>query len=97
VHLQVLDCKHNEIASLPAEIGTLFSLTKLDLSFNMLTQLPWEMASLNQNLKTLDVSRNTLIIPPRPIVDKGTAAILEYLAINKDKVKAHGLTVVDKK
>jgi len=60
----------------------------------MLTQLPFEMAALRQNLKVLDVSRNTLIIPPRPIVDKGCAAILEYLAQNEGKVKAHGLTVV---
>jgi hypothetical protein len=42
----------------------------------------------------LDVSRNPLIIPPRPIVDKGTVAILDYLAKNKNaNLKAEGLQV----
>lgn len=74
--------KHNEVAFLPIDLGKLKKLKKFDISFNMVTHLPFELGDL-QDLKTLDVSRNPLIIPPRPIVDKGTIAILDYLAKNK--------------
>jgi len=60
----------------------------------MLVSLPYEMGNMQQNLKVLDVSRNTLIVPPRPIVDKGTACILDWLQKNRGKeVKVSGLTV----
>jgi hypothetical protein len=74
--------KHNEVAFLPVDLGKLKKLKKFDISFNMVTHLPFELGDLH-DLKTLDVSRNPLIIPPRPVVDKGTIAILDYLAKNK--------------
>jgi len=74
-------------------LENLKKLKKFDISFNMVTHLPFELGDLHE-LKTLDVSRNPLIIPPRPIVDKGTIAILDYLAKNKNaNLKAEGLQV----
>jgi len=54
----------------------------------MMTELPWELGKLEDTLKMLDVQYNPLVIPPRPIVDKGTASILGWIAKNADKAKA---------
>lgn len=51
----------------------------------MLTELPWEFGRLENSLKILDVGYNPLVIPPRPIVDKGTSAILDWLKKNEEK------------
>jgi hypothetical protein len=51
----------------------------------MLAELPWEMWRLEPTVKLIDVQYNPLIIPPRPIVDKGTAAMLDWLKKNEEK------------
>jgi hypothetical protein len=51
------------------------------------------MANLNA-LNILEVSHNPLIIPPRPVVNKGTQEILQWLKKNEKegrKSKASGL------
>jgi len=63
------------------------NLRKIDISHNMLTELPWEMGNLEDTLKIFDVQYNPLVIPPRPVVDKGTQSILNWLAKNADKAK----------
>lgn len=85
--------------SSPPEIGDLTALGKLDVSHNMLTELPWELHQLTGTIRVVDVllsspslfphfqvQYNPLVIPPRPIVDKGTGAILEWLKKNEEKV-----------
>jgi len=54
----------------------------------MMTELPWELGKLEDTLKILDVQYNPLVIPPRPIVDKGTQTTLTWLAKNADKAKS---------
>jgi len=54
----------------------------------MLTELPWELGRLETSLKLLDVQYNPLVIPPRPIIDKGTAIMLNWLAKNEERGKA---------
>jgi len=59
----------------------------------MLTELPWDMALMTE-LKNLDVSHNPLVIPPRPVIQKGTEAILEWIKKNEKegrKGKVSGL------
>ena len=56
-------------------------------------ELPWEMANLS-SLNILEVSHNPLIIPPRPVVNKGTQEILGWLKNNEKqgrKSKTSGL------
>jgi len=92
--LEVLDCKHNEISYLLPEIGNLMKLKTFDLSFNMVTHLPFELGNLQDCLKSLDVSRNPLLVPPKAIIDKGTIALLDWLYKNKNaNLKAEGLAV----
>lgn len=67
--------------------------TKIDLSHNMLTELPWEMANLSA-LNILDVGHNPLIIPPRSAIQKGTQEVLLWLKKNEKegrKSKVSGL------
>lgn len=54
----------------------------------MLTELPWEMGKLENTIKLVDVQYNPLVIPPRPIVDKGTQQMLNWLSKNEEKAKA---------
>jgi len=92
--LTLLDIKSNEIAELPIEMGKLLELKKIDCSHNMLTELPWEMGSLQQNLSVLEIGHNPLVIPPRPVIAKGTLEILKWLKSNEkegQKAKVSGL------
>ena len=51
---------------LPPEIGKLGACSKLDLSHNMLTELPWELGGMEKTLNILELGHNPLVIPPRP-------------------------------
>ena len=53
----------------------------------MLTELPWELGQLDKNLNILDVGHNPLIIPPRPVINKGTAEIVAWLKKNEKEVR----------
>jgi len=86
--LEILDLKYNEIAKLPEELAVLTSLHKIDISHNMLTELPWEIGRLENTLKNFDVQYNPLVVPPRPIVDQGTQAMLHWLGKNEEKGRA---------
>jgi len=83
--IEVIDAKHNELSKLPIEVGNLATLKKFDLSHNMLTELPWELGNLEKTVKLIDVNYNPLVIPPRPVVDKGTGAMLNWLVKNEEK------------
>jgi len=86
--LEILDAKHNEMAKLPEDFCHLTTLRKIDMSHNMLTELPWEYGKLETTLKVFDVQYNPLVVPPRPIVDQGTQAMLRWLSRNEEKGRA---------
>jgi internalin A len=77
---QTVNLGVNLLTSLPAEVGRLANLTRLDLSGNRLTSLPAEVGRLTR-LTTLFLDNNPdLIDPPPEIAAQGTAAVLAYLA-----------------
>ena len=51
VHLEHLDAHKNSIAALPAGIGSMRALQKLDLSENKLTELPVALCDLSDELQ----------------------------------------------
>ena len=59
VDIQHINLSHNEIPSVPPEIGTLDQLVTLNLAENKLQDIPREMCSLHL-LKKLDLSRNNI-------------------------------------
>ncbi|CAL9160322.1 unnamed protein product [Musa hybrid cultivar] len=81
--LQILDLSQNNLASMPKEIKGLTSLAELDLSDNNISILPPEMGLLEPSLQVLKLDGNPLRSIRRPILDRGTKAILKYL---KDKL-----------
>ncbi|KAI5055562.1 hypothetical protein GOP47_0029083 [Adiantum capillus-veneris] len=66
--------------SLPDSLADLVLLVELDMSFNQLRALPDCVGAL-LNLKTLKIENNPLMIPPPEIVSRGTATVLEYMAM----------------
>lgn len=52
----------------------------------MLTELPWELGSLEKNLNNLDISHNPLVVPPKAVINKGTKEILIWLQKNEKEV-----------
>jgi len=61
----------------------------------MLTELPWEMGNMNE-LKTLDLSHNPLVIPPRVIIQQGTESVIKWIKTNEKegrKGKVSGLGI----
>jgi len=60
------------------------------------------LGGLTQYLNILEVGHNPLVIPPRPVVNKGTAEILQWLKKNekegrKGKVSGLGIKKADEK
>ena len=77
--LEVLDVGSNKIDKVPiALVHFLPNLTSLNLSNNDLVNLP-SLLGLHKNLKNLQVDGNPLKQIRRPIIERGTDAIMMYL------------------
>ncbi len=83
-HIRQLYFYGNKISSLPSSIGSLQTLTLLDLSRNRLRCLPDEIGDLT-NLVTLDLSHNYISQLPDSI---GNLTNLEYLVIIKNGLES---------
>ncbi|KAG0458609.1 hypothetical protein HPP92_021737 [Vanilla planifolia] len=81
--LKVLDLSQNSLISIPEDIRNLTSLQELDLSDNNIGALPPELGLLESNLQVLKLDGNPLRSIRRPVLDRGTKAVLKYL---KDKL-----------
>ncbi|MCO5593952.1 hypothetical protein L7F22_047971 [Adiantum nelumboides] len=66
--------------ALPDSLADLVFLVDLDVSFNQLRTIPDCVGAL-LNLKTLKADNNPLVIPPPDIVERGSATVLEYMAM----------------
>ncbi|KAG7999913.1 Leucine-rich repeat-containing protein 27, partial [Nibea albiflora] len=77
-NLQWLDLRHNQIASLPAEIGLHRSLKTLLLEGNPISELPPELGNVI-TLNGLLLRDCPICFPPRDIVSQGVQGILQYL------------------
>lgn len=86
--LRVLRVPDNKIFSLPADVARLTKLDELDLTNNDLSTLPAELGLLP--LRSLGVEGNMLRMIRRPVIERGTAALLEHL---RDKLPAPGSDV----
>ncbi|KAK6132678.1 hypothetical protein DH2020_033561 [Rehmannia glutinosa] len=69
--------------TLPESIKNLTSLTELNLSDNNISSLPPDLGLLESNLQVLKLEGNPMRSIRRPILDRGTKAILKYL---KEKI-----------
>ncbi|KHG27243.1 Leucine-rich repeat-containing 40 [Gossypium arboreum] len=81
--LQILGLSQNSLQSIPEGFKNLTSLTELDLSDNNISTLPPELGLLEPSLQVLRLDGNPLRSIRRPILDRGTKAVLKYL---KDKL-----------
>ncbi|KAK1130786.1 hypothetical protein K0M31_018895 [Melipona bicolor] len=79
-YLEWLDVRNNQLSSLPASIKRHMYLQTILLQQNNVENLPLELCTL-PNLKTLQVTQNPLVMPPKDIVASGCAAILTFLRI----------------
>ena len=77
--LRRLSLSENKIAELPTDITRLSHLTFLDMRSNDVSKLPAELGLMDATLSTLLVEGNPLRSIRRAIIDRGTAAVLEYL------------------
>ncbi|XP_071872022.1 uncharacterized protein [Bombus fervidus] len=80
MYLEWLDVRNNQLSSLPASIKGHMCLETILLQGNRVENLPLELCTL-PNLKTLQVTQNPLVTPPKDIVASGCAAILKFLRI----------------
>lgn len=77
--LEVLDLGNNKLKELPvALVYYLASLSLLNLVNNDLTQVP-ALLGLHKAIKTVQLEGNPLKAIRRPIIEKGTEAVLRYL------------------
>ncbi|XP_028554971.1 plant intracellular Ras-group-related LRR protein 6 [Dendrobium catenatum] len=81
--LRVLDLSQNLLVSLPEDVRNLTCLQELNLSNNNIAALPSELGLLDPHLQVLKLDGNPLRSIRRPVLDRGTKAILKYL---KDKL-----------
>ncbi|KAG6421333.1 hypothetical protein SASPL_117884 [Salvia splendens] len=81
--LHILDMSQNSLQSIPESIKDLSSLIELNLSDNNISSLPPNLGLLEPSLQVLKVDGNPLRSIRRPILDRGTKAILNYL---KDRI-----------
>jgi Leucine-rich repeat (LRR) protein len=83
--LRTLDLSQNSITVIPEWVTCLVCLETLDLSDNDITLLPPKLGLLEPNLRHLKVDGNPLRSIRRPILERGTKALLQYLT---DKIPA---------
>ncbi|CAI0375997.1 unnamed protein product [Linum tenue] len=83
--LKVLHLSQNSIESIPEEFKHFVQLTEFDLSDNNISVLPPELGLLEPTLQVLRLDGNPLRSIRRPILERGTKAVLSYL---KDKLPA---------
>lgn len=85
--LCILDVSQNSISVIPEWITCLARLETLDISDNNISQLPPKLGLLEPSLKHLKVDGNPLRSIRRPILEKGTKTLLQYL---QDRIPAGG-------
>ncbi|XP_059215908.1 leucine-rich repeat-containing protein 27-like [Centropristis striata] len=77
-NLQWLDLRHNQITSLPSEIGSHRSLKTILLEGNPISELPPELGNVI-TLRGLNLRNCPITFPPQDIVTQGLQSILQYL------------------
>ncbi|CAL7938738.1 unnamed protein product [Xylocopa violacea] len=77
-YLEWFDVRNNRLSSLPSSIKGHKCLETILLQGNRVENLPLELCTL-PNLRTLHVTQNPLVTPPKDVVASGCAAILEFL------------------
>ncbi|GLC33883.1 hypothetical protein PLESTB_000814300 [Pleodorina starrii] len=83
--LRILNLSSNRLEVLPAEVAEMRRLDELNLCNNNLAQLPPQLGLLVDSLRSLMLEGNPLRTLRRPILERGTAAVLAYL---KDRIPA---------
>ncbi|PNH04761.1 Leucine-rich repeat-containing protein 40 [Tetrabaena socialis] len=81
--LRVLNLSSNRLEGLPAEVATMTRLEELNLCNNNIAALPPQLGLLSASLRSLGLEGNPLRTLRRPILERGTAAVLQYL---KDRI-----------
>ncbi|KAK3236377.1 hypothetical protein CYMTET_53481 [Cymbomonas tetramitiformis] len=77
--LRILNLSDNKISSVPDVITCLTELREMNLTNNDISTLPNEMGLMGPKLNSLLLEGNCLKSIRRPILAKGTQAVLEYL------------------
>lgn len=78
-HLELLDISHNRLRGI-TEINCMTKLHTLDISSNSgLSELPTELSTCSA-LVRITCTAETIREPPRTVTDRGTRAIMTYLA-----------------
>jgi hypothetical protein len=77
-----LNLESLNLSSLPAEIGDLEGVKRLDLGYNQLTSIPAEIGNLN-GLKELSLGQNQLTSLPAEI---GNLSMLEWLSLGQNQL-----------
>ncbi|KAI5662612.1 hypothetical protein M9H77_21935 [Catharanthus roseus] len=83
-HLKNLDLSQNALQLIPRGIKDMTTLAELDLSDNNVSVLPPELGLLETSLQVLKLDGNPMRSIRRPILDRGTKAVLKYL---KEKIE----------
>ncbi|GLI60310.1 hypothetical protein VaNZ11_002426, partial [Volvox africanus] len=83
--LRVLNLADNRMDTLPVEVSEMRGLDELNLSNNNIATLPPQLGLLSDTLRSLMLEGNPLRTLRRPILERGTAAVLSYL---KDRIPA---------
>jgi Leucine-rich repeat (LRR) protein len=78
-NLIILDLNQNSLQSIPKGIKNMTSLKHLDISNNNISSLPPELGLLEPTLEVLRLDGNPLRSIRRPILERGTKAVLNYL------------------
>ena len=84
INIEVLDMASNHLSELPSEVELLTTLTSLDISYNVLRELPLsilKLKHLKRSISSLNVRGNVLISPPQQIAErKGLISIAEHFS-----------------
>ncbi|KAK9817027.1 hypothetical protein WJX72_008577 [[Myrmecia] bisecta] len=83
--LRTLDISNNQIAEVPERVTQLTRLEQLNLCNNDVAGLPARMGLMVDHLRVLQLDGCRIRSIRRPILDRGTRAVLEYL---RDRIPA---------